>query len=145
MKKTILKTIFLTTVASLAMSGYVMAHHPSEENNPNFDEVDANINDMHNLMIDDLMADNDFMSATTRGTGEPVTTSAMGEAVEQSSASMGEAGSAAPSNNINVINTDRNVTTATAVGSPSVNLTGTSSRSISQTGVTGASRARAGR
>jgi hypothetical protein len=53
MKKTILKTIFLTTVASLAMSGYVMAHHPSEENNPNFDEVDANINDMHNLMIDD--------------------------------------------------------------------------------------------
>lgn len=67
MKKTLLKTVMLSAIASLAMSGSVLAHHPSEDNNPNFDVVDANISDMHNTVIDAMMEDSDLMASTNQG------------------------------------------------------------------------------
>lgn len=60
----------LAAIASLVMSGYVSAHHPSEDMNPNFDTIDENISDMHIIVVDGLLEDaedDDLMASTAQG------------------------------------------------------------------------------
>lgn len=87
MKNTILKTTALAAIASLTMSGYVWAHHPSEDMNPNFETVDENISDIHNTVIDAMMEDGDLMASTSQGMdgGEPTMAEGDGANASQSS------------------------------------------------------------
>ena len=64
MNKTTFKTAMIAAVASLAMSGQTWAHHPSADMNPNYDFVDSQISEMHNLIIDEMLEDGDTMTST---------------------------------------------------------------------------------
>ena len=91
MKKTILKTTVLAAIASLAMSGYTWAHHPSEEMNPNYDTIDENISDIHNTVMDAMLEDaedDSLMASTSQGMdgGEPTMADGVGANASQSSA-----------------------------------------------------------
>ena len=67
MKKTIINTTVLATIATLAFAPLASAHHPSEDVNPNYEMVDENISDMHIEIIDAMLEDGDLMSSTNRG------------------------------------------------------------------------------
>jgi hypothetical protein len=78
MNMTVLKTTMIAAIASLGISSQAWAHHPSEEMNPNFDQVDEQVSDMHNEVIDAMMAeDADLMSSTARGMDATTMTTSM--------------------------------------------------------------------
>lgn len=68
MNKTLLKSALFAAIASFAVTGPVLAHHPSEDTNPNFDFVDEQVSDMHNEIIDEMLQDDDSMMSSTRNT-----------------------------------------------------------------------------
>lgn len=68
MNKQVLKTTMIAAIASLGINSQAWAHHPSADMNPNYEMVDDQISDMHNEVIDAMMAeDADLMSSTARG------------------------------------------------------------------------------
>ena len=67
MKKTILKITMLASIASLAMSGSVLAHHPSLEVVPESVLDLQNVSENHDEIVTSLMEDNDLMASTARG------------------------------------------------------------------------------
>jgi hypothetical protein len=68
MNKSVLTTTMIAAIASLGISSQAWAHHPSADMNPNYEMVDDQVSDMHNEVIDAMMAeDADLMSSTARG------------------------------------------------------------------------------
>ena len=64
-----IKSAILAAVASLTFAPYVSAHHPSADVNPNYDEVDDQISDQHNIIIGAMLEEDDsLMASTLRGT-----------------------------------------------------------------------------
>lgn len=102
MKKTILKTTMLAAIASLTMSGYVSAHHPSEDVNPNFATVDEQISDQHNIIIDAMLEDGDFMGGAVRAMDSNETpTVAGGDAISGDSATTSQTSNQGMAPNVN--------------------------------------------
>lgn len=104
MKKSLLTTTMLAIVSSLSITGQVAAHHPSADNNPNYDVVDANISDMHNTVIDariEEAEDDDLMASTARGmdaVDSPTTASGDGSNADQTSSQSAQQVVTAPGN-----------------------------------------------
>ena len=99
MKKTIFTNSLLAALCSLSMSGYVFAHHPSEDMNPNFDFVDEQVSDMHNEIIDAMLEDDSLMGSTSRSSGASDPTVASGDAVASQAASQTSMSGAIPAIN----------------------------------------------
>ncbi|MDJ0807709.1 MAG: hypothetical protein QNJ78_12860 [Gammaproteobacteria bacterium] len=97
MKQTLHKILAMTAIASLAMSGYAFAHHPSEDMNPNFDTITDTISDNHMTVIDGMMEDDSLMANTSQGMdgGEANTAAGDGANANQTS-NVGAAPTAAP-------------------------------------------------
>ena len=100
MKKTILKSVMLTAVASLAMSGHVWAHHPTYFMDEDlYYRIDENISDQHNEMIGDVTAEDfELMGSVMRSMDanvDPVR--AMGEALSGDDATENQAATEAGS------------------------------------------------
>jgi hypothetical protein len=79
MKKTIFSTTILAAIAALAFTPFVSAHDMGSDDNPNFDYVDDQINDMHTDIIEELNEDGDLMGVIYKGTGAEEPTTAMGD------------------------------------------------------------------
>ena len=83
MKKTIINSAILATIATLAFSPFVMAHDMGSEDNPNFDYVDDQISDMHTDIIEELTEDGDLMGIVYQGSGAEEPTTAMGDGANE--------------------------------------------------------------